>query len=61
MGGEWPLLTILPEFNIIVLNKANNVSKIYPPKQYRPLILKKMHESGKKSDSIYLRAKLTYT
>ena len=36
MGGEWLLLTILPEFNIIMLNEANNVSKIFPPKQYRP-------------------------
>ena len=41
MGGEWLLLTILPEFDIIVLREANNVSKIFPPKQYRPVILEK--------------------
>ena len=27
MRGEWPLLSILPEFEILVLNEANIISK----------------------------------
>ena len=60
-GGEWPLLSVLPELDVIVLNKANNSLKIFPPKKYRPLILEKMHKTGKKSNSMYMRARLTYT
>ena len=60
-GREWPLLLVLPEFNVVIPNEANNGSKIFPPKQYRPLILEKMHETGKKSDSMHMRAGLTYT
>jgi len=61
MGGEWLSLQILPEFKIIVLRESNNMSKISPPKAYRPLILEKMHESGRKYDSIYLKTWLIYT
>ena len=32
MGGEWPKLSILDEFDIIVLNESDSVSKIFPPK-----------------------------
>ena len=31
MGGEWPKLSILEEFDIIVLNESDSVSKIFPP------------------------------
>ena len=61
MGGEWPLLSVLDEFDVVVFCEPNNDSKIFPPKQYRPLILEKMHKTGKKSDSMYMRARLTYT
>ena len=34
MGGEWPKLEVLDEFEVIVLRETNSVSKIFPPKQY---------------------------
>ena len=58
MGGEWPKLEILDEFEIIVLRETNTVSKIFPPKQYRPLILEELHKSGRKEDSVFLRTRL---
>ena len=61
MGGEWPKLEILDEFEVIVLRETDTVSKIFPPRQYRPLILKKLHESGRKEDSVFLRTHLHYT
>ena len=47
MGGERPSLKIMPDFKIIVLRESNNVSKIYPPKAYRPLIPEELHKSGR--------------
>ena len=46
---------------MIVLRETDSVSKIFPPKQYRPLILEELHKSGRKSDSVFLRARLHYT
>ena len=31
MGGEWPKLELLDEFEIIVLRETESVSKIFPP------------------------------
>ena len=61
MGGEWPNLEILPEAEVIILKENNQVSKIYPPRSYRPLILEELHKSGRKLDSVLLRARLHYT
>ena len=61
MGGEWPKLEILNEFEIIVLRETDTVSKIFPPKQYRPLILEDLHKSGRKEDLVFLRTNLHYT
>ena len=61
MGGEWPKLEILDEFEVIVLRETDTVSKIFPPRQYRPLIFEKLHESGRKEDSVFLRTHLHYT
>ena len=61
MGGEWPNLEVLPEFEVIVLRETDSVSKIYPPRQYRPLILEELHKSWRKSDPVLLRARLHYT
>ena len=61
MGGEWPKLEILDKFEVIVLTETDTVSKIFPPRQYRPLILQKLHESGRKEDSVFLRTCLHYT
>ena len=61
MGGEWPKLELLDEFEIIVLRETESVSKIYPPRQYRPLILEELHKSGRKEDSVFLRVRLHYT
>ena len=60
MGWKWPNLKILPEFEVIVLRENSNVSEIYPPKAYSPLILEELHKSGRKSDSGFLRARLYY-
>ena len=46
MGGEWPNLEILPEAEVIILHENNQVSKIFPPKSYRPLILEELHRVG---------------
>ena len=51
MGGEWPKLEILPEAEVIILRENSQVSKIYPPKAYRPLILDELHRSGRKLDT----------
>ena len=61
MGGEWPKLIVMDEFDIIVLRENDSVSKIYPPKLYRPLILEELHKSGRKEDSVFLRVRLHYT
>ena len=61
MGGEWPKLELLEEFDIIVLRESETTSKIYPPRQYRPLILEELHKSGRKEDSVFLRVRLHYT
>ena len=61
MGGEWPNLEVLDEFEIIVLRETESVSKIYPPRLYRPLILEELHKSGRKEDSVFLRVRLHYT
>ena len=61
MGGEWPSLDILPETEVIILHENNQVSKIFSPKSYRPLILEELHRSGRKTDSFLLRARLHYT
>ena len=37
------------------------MSKIFPPKQYQPLILEELHKSGRKEDSVFLRTRLHYT
>ena len=58
MGGEWPKLELLPEFDIIVLRESETTSKIYPPRQYRPLILEELHKPGRKEDSVFLRVRL---
>ena len=58
---EWPNLEILPEFEVIILRENSSVSKIYPPKEYRPLKLEELHKSGRKSDSVFLRMRLHYT
>ena len=34
MGGEWPKLEVLDEFEIIVLRETESVSKIYPLRPY---------------------------
>ena len=60
MGGEWPNIEILSEFEVIVLRETSSVSKIYPPKESTPLILEELHKSGRKSDSVFLRARLHY-
>ena len=36
------------------------MSKIYPPKAYRPLILEELHKSGRQLDAVLLRARLHY-
>ena len=51
MGGEWPKLSVLDEFDIIVLRENDSVSKIYPPKLYRPLILEELHKSQRTQSS----------
>ena len=61
IGGEWPKLEILDEFEVIVLRETDTVSKIFPPRQYRPLILEELHKSGRKEDSVFLRTLLHYT
>ena len=61
MGGEWPKLELLEEFEIIILRETESVSKIFPPRQYRPLILEELHKSGRKEDSVFLRVRLHYT
>ena len=61
MGGEWPKLELLEEFEIIILRETDTVSKIFPPRQYRPLILEELHKSGRKEDSVFLRVRLHYT
>ena len=61
MGGEWPKLELLDEFEIIVLRETESVSKIFPPRQYRPLILEELHKSGRKEDSVFLKVRLHYT
>ena len=61
MGGEWPKLELLDKFEIIVLRETDTVSKIFPPRQYRPLILEELHKSGRKEDSVFLRTRLHYT
>ena len=58
MGGEWPNLEILPEAEVIVFRENSQVSKIYPPKAYRPLILEEFHKSGRKLDAVLLRVRL---
>ena len=60
MGGEWPKLEVLDEFEVIVLRETDTVSKIFPPRQYRPLILEELHKSGRKEDSVFLRTHLHY-
>ena len=60
MGGEWPKLELLPEAEVIVLRESSQVSKIYPPKAYRPLILEELHKSGRQLDAVLLRARLHY-
>ena len=60
MGGEWPKLEVLPEADVIVLRESSSVSKIYPPKAYRPLILEELHKSGRQNDAILLRARTHY-
>ena len=61
IGGEWVLLLVLDEFEVFVLSELNNGSKIFSPKAYRPMILKKRHETAKKSDFMFMRVRLTYT
>ena len=53
-------MEVLPEFEVIILRETDSVSKIYPPRQYRPLILEELHKSGRKSDSVFLRVRLHY-
>ena len=54
-------MSILDEFDIIVLKESDSMSKIFPPKSYRPLILEELHKSGRKEDSVFLRFRLHYT
>ena len=61
MGGEWAKLRMLDKFEIIVLEKSDSVSKIFPPQGYRALILEELHKSGRKEDSVFLRVRLHYT
>ena len=61
MGGEQPKLEVLDEFEVIVLRETDTVSKIFPLRQYRPLILEELHKSGRKDDSVFLRTHLHYT
>ena len=51
----------LDEFEVIVLRETDTVSKIFPPRQYWPLILEELHKSGRKDDSVFLRTRLHYT
>ena len=53
-------LEILPEAEVIVLRENSQVSKIYPTKAYRPLILEELHKSGRQLDAVLLRAWLHY-
>ena len=46
---------------MIVLRETDTVSKIFPLRQYWPLILEKLHESRRKEDSVFLRTRLHYT
>merc|ERR1711867_345777 len=59
MGGEWPRLAVMEEFDIIVPRESESNSKIYPPKLYRPLILEELHKSGRKEDSVCLRTMIS--
>ena len=61
MGGEWPKLEVIDDFEIIVLRETESVGRIYPPRLYRPLILEELHKSGRKEDSDFLRVRLHYT
>ena len=55
MGGEWSRFEIMDQTDIIVLQERHGISKIYPPKEYRPQIIESLHSGGKKSDSMILR------
>ena len=52
---------VLDKFEVIVLRETNTVSKIFPPRQYWPLILEELHKSGRKGDSVFPRTRLNYT
>ena len=60
MGGEWPKLEVLDEFDIVVLRESESNSKVYPPRLYRPLILEELHKSWRKEDSVCLRVRMHY-
>ena len=54
-------MVVMDEFDIIVLKENDSVSKIYPPRLYRPLIQEELHKSGRKEDSVFLRVTLHYS
>ena len=52
MGGEWARLEILTDFEVIVFNENDGVSRIYPPVSYRDKFLDFLHQGGRKHDSM---------
>ena len=51
----------MPEAEVTILHENSKVSKIFPPKSYRPKILEELHRSDRKLEVVLYRARLHYT
>ena len=50
MGGEWHMISIMEEAEIICISGGDGINKIYPPKGFREKIIQLIHQGGKHLD-----------
>ena len=59
MGGEWPHISILQHWEILIL-KDSSQERIIPPKSYRETIIATLHSTGRKSATLMETIKRHY-
>ena len=60
MGGEWHIMSIMEEAEIICISRGDGIDRIYPPKGFREKIIKLIHKGGKHLDIVLATCALHY-
>ena len=60
MGGEWNMMSIMEEAEVVCISGTDGVDRIYPPKQYRQHNFELINKGGKRLDIVLATCALHY-